>query len=128
MSNFLDSAIIGNAWLGILHNEDTYPDAHAYNPERFIGTNPQRDPTKIAAFGFGRRICAGRHFAMDTNFIAVASLLWAFTFTPEKDENGAEIMPDQTGYADGIVAFSSAFKCKITPRFEEVESIVGPVN
>jgi cytochrome P450 len=39
----------------MLHDEDVYPDPHAFNPDRFLGPNPQPDPTDHGAFGYGRR-------------------------------------------------------------------------
>jgi cytochrome P450 len=39
----------------MLHDEDVYPDPHTFNPDRFLGPNPQPDPTDYGAFGYGRR-------------------------------------------------------------------------
>ena len=38
-----------------LHNPDLYPDPFVFNPDRFMGPNPQRDPKEFA-FGYGRRL------------------------------------------------------------------------
>jgi hypothetical protein len=38
----------------MLHNENVYKDPLTFNPERFLGTSPEQDPSDIA-FGFGRR-------------------------------------------------------------------------
>ncbi len=40
---------------------------------------------------------------MDTAFIAIASLLWAFEFKKARDENGEEIVPDDTAYTDVFI-------------------------
>ncbi|KAF8917174.1 cytochrome P450 [Mucidula mucida] len=115
------SVVYGNSW-AILHDETTYPDAEAFVPERFMGDNPQTNPTTIGAFGFGRRICPGRHLAMNSTFIAVAALLWAFDILP--DEKEKEALPDVHAYSDGVVSHPLPFKCKIVPRFEEVASLI----
>ncbi len=67
-----------------------------------MGDNPQTNPTTIGAFGFGRRICPGRHLAMNSTFIAVAALLWAFDILP--DEKEKEALPDVHAYSDGVVS------------------------
>ena len=38
------------------HDPEIYPDPMVFNPERFLGENPQMDPADVT-FGFGRRIC-----------------------------------------------------------------------
>ncbi len=94
----IGSIVYGNAW-AILHDEATYPDAETYNPERFIGDNPQPNPTTLGVFGFGRRICPGRHLAMNSTYIAVAALLWAFDIFPDEKE-----VADVNAYTDGAVS------------------------
>ncbi|CAE6488094.1 unnamed protein product [Rhizoctonia solani] len=39
---------------GMLHNKETYSDPYTFKPERFLGDEPDSDPTTYA-FGFGRR-------------------------------------------------------------------------
>jgi cytochrome P450 len=38
----------------MLKDPRIYKDPELFNPERFLGRNPETDPRKIA-FGFGRR-------------------------------------------------------------------------
>lgn len=38
----------------LLHNPNIYSDPFVFNPDRFLGPNPERDP-KDFAFGYGRR-------------------------------------------------------------------------
>lgn len=47
---------------GMCHGESLYPEPSRFRPERFLGPDKQRDPDTIA-FGFGARICPGRHLA-----------------------------------------------------------------
>lgn len=65
------------------------PDADQFNPERFM-LAPDKLNTDIpfpeAAFGFGRRLCAGRDSAEATMWITIASLLSCFNFTKKKED------------------------------------------
>ncbi|EIW55305.1 cytochrome P450 [Trametes versicolor FP-101664 SS1] len=69
----------------------TYPEPDAFIPERFMkdGTygSDIRDP-ETYQFGFGRRICPGRHFANDALFITVASVLHVFNIEPPLGPDG----------------------------------------
>jgi cytochrome P450 len=65
---------------------DVYgPDADAFNPSRHLDEmgrlKPAPPDTKDeghVSFGFGRRICLGRHISGDALFEVVATILWAF--------------------------------------------------
>jgi hypothetical protein len=51
----------------ILHDENVYPDPHTFKPERWLTASGQLDPNAkepLAFFGYGRRLCPGRHLAM----------------------------------------------------------------
>lgn len=58
-----------------------YADAHKYNPERFMGSQPEQDPREWM-YGFGRRICPGRLLADASVFVTVAMSLAAFDIRP----------------------------------------------
>jgi hypothetical protein len=38
----------------MLHDPQVYPEPSKFNPERFLGPQPQQDPRNVS-FGFGRR-------------------------------------------------------------------------
>ncbi|KAF9022869.1 cytochrome P450 [Hymenopellis radicata] len=117
------SIVLLNTWT-MMHDEETYPNPGVYNPDRYLGEHPQPHPTVMGVWGFGRRICPGRYLAMDTAFIAIASLLWAFTFKKARDVNGEEIVPDDTAYTDVFIMHPLPFQCDIVPRFAVVEELV----
>jgi len=54
-----------------------YPEPDSFKPERFINPDGslRDDPVVSTIFGFGKRICPGRHLADAMIFIAVASFL-----------------------------------------------------
>ena len=78
----------------ILHDPDTYPEPDAFKPERFINPNGslREDPLVTSIFGFGKRICPGRHLVDDMLFIAIASLLSVFNI--KKGANATDKGPD----------------------------------
>ncbi|KAF8917161.1 cytochrome P450 [Mucidula mucida] len=118
------STIFTNTW-AILHDEEVYKDAGIFNPQRFMGNNPEPDPTIRGAFGYGRRICPGRYLAMNSMFIAVASILWAFNLEKARDKDGNEVLPDDKAYLPDFLMHPLPFQCKITPRFPEMTSLLA---
>ncbi|KAF7334865.1 Cytochrome P450 [Mycena sanguinolenta] len=89
----------------ILHDEAIYPDPHSFKPERFLLSegklNPAiRDPETVA-FGFGRRICPGRHMAVAALWIVVVSILSTFNIDKAIGEDDREIEPSHE-YSPGV--------------------------
>jgi cytochrome P450 len=80
-----------------MHDPEIFEDPMEFKPERYLILDPTRNTLKIntsildpeaAAFGYGRRICPGRHLSNEALSLMAASLLAAFTVTAPKDENG----------------------------------------
>jgi len=80
----------------MLHDPTLYPEPDIFKPERFINTDGslRDDPNLTSAFGFGKRICPGRHVVDATLFIMVASLLAAFNI--KRGEGGGSKPSDYT--------------------------------
>ncbi|KAJ7039665.1 cytochrome P450 [Mycena alexandri] len=121
------SIVFANAW-AMLHNETMYPNPGAFKPERFLREgklNPAVMDPNIAAFGFGRRICAGKDIAWDILWIMVASILATFDITKAIGENG-EVLEPHTGHAEELVDFSFPlpFKCCIKPRSQAAKELI----
>ncbi|KAJ7137205.1 cytochrome P450 [Mycena epipterygia] len=107
---------------------DMYPDPKSFNPERFLRDgklNPDvRDPQ--AAFGFGRRICPGRHMAMSSVWITIASILAVFDIAVVDDGQIIELSYE---FSPDLTSAPLPFKCSIKPRFPDaVELIEATVN
>jgi len=74
------------------------------------------------AYGFGRRICPGRHIANNSLFIYIATILWALTIEPARNDDGEYIMPDTEGYInEGVVVKPLPFDCVTKPRFVDAD-------
>ncbi|KIJ67131.1 hypothetical protein HYDPIDRAFT_128765 [Hydnomerulius pinastri MD-312] len=84
--------------VAMAHDEEKYPDPFSFKPERFFKDDGTlNDDTVVYGFGFGRRICPGRHFAGASVWAGIVNLLAAFKIEAAKDERGNP--------------------CKITPEF-----------
>ncbi|KAJ7731637.1 cytochrome P450, partial [Mycena metata] len=119
-----NSIVMGNVW-AILQDETTYPEPDAFKPERFLRDgklNPNvRDPE--AAFGFGRRICPGRHMARSSIWISVACTLATFDITKALTDDGQVIEPTYE-YLSGIISVPAPFECTIRPRSRDLAALV----
>ena len=78
----------------ILHDPTVYSEPDSFEPARFLNPDGslRDDPVLGAVFGFGKRICPGRHIADTTLFIAIASLLSVFNI--ERGRNGGDKLSD----------------------------------
>ena len=60
------------------------------------------------SYGFGRRVCVGRHVADNSLFINIAVMLWASRIERKKDASGQLVPLDVDGFVDeGIVVLVS---------------------
>ncbi|GJE96490.1 cytochrome P450 [Phanerochaete sordida] len=118
------SVVIGNIW-AMLHDPAVYRDPEAFTPARFLtaaGTLNDTPPP-AEAFGFGRRICPGRHYARDLLWLTVASVLAAFKIERAIDDNGEEVAP-HAEFTPRFVSAPLPFSCRFTPRFAGAEDLI----
>ncbi|KAF8191472.1 cytochrome P450 [Mycena galopus ATCC 62051] len=118
------SIVMPNTW-AILHDEAMYPDPYSFKPERYLldgKLNPAvTDPDIV--FGFGRRICPGRHMATSSVWLSIARILATFDITKAVGEDGQIIEPTYEYFA-GLVVQPLPFKCSIKPRSEKAAALI----
>ncbi|KAH6905495.1 cytochrome P450 98A3 [Coprinopsis sp. MPI-PUGE-AT-0042] len=99
-----------------------FPNAWYLDQEGNINTNVP-DP-EIAAFGYGRRICPGRHLNIEATSLMIASLLAVFEIKPSTDDSGEELGLEMDTLSE-IVAKPLPFQCQIVPRSEKHASLLA---
>lgn len=129
------STILGNNW-AINLNDQYYPNPHHFDPVRFLSdkerlqlgiekqpyVGEKMHPAKAghSSFGWGRRICPGADLAVNSLFIALSKLLWAFDILPIE---GREY--DIFAYTDGFNVRPKKFECTIRVRSEQHRKVLG---
>ncbi|EEB94799.1 hypothetical protein MPER_06331, partial [Moniliophthora perniciosa FA553] len=94
--------VFANIW-AMTHDEEVFSEPYDFKPERFLNANTNIND--VLAYGFGRRICVGRHLADAVLWLSFASVLACFTIEKEIDEYGNEIEPPEK-YSAGPGLFS----------------------
>ncbi|PVF92921.1 cytochrome P450 [Serendipita vermifera] len=91
-------------------------DAATYNPNRFLPEfNPRAKelPDMLTIpFGFGRRLCPGRHFAERMTLSLAAAVLSTYEVVPVKGETISVSMP----FDDSVIQRPSNFRCAFIQR------------
>jgi cytochrome P450 len=82
-------------------------DADDFKPERHLGDNGELLPGPKetnqeghVSFGFGRRICVGKHLANDSLFILTTRILWATNLMCVQDENWKDRLLDTNAFVE----------------------------
>lgn len=99
------------------HDETVYKNPDDFDPDRY---NPPEEggrgePFPNGNFGFGRRICVGKHLAEASVWIVVVSMLSTMMIEKERDEQGNEITP-KVELTYGLTSHPKNFLCRLRPR------------
>ncbi|KAL2784224.1 cytochrome P450 [Aspergillus keveii] len=113
------SVIMPNVW-AFCHDPKDYKDPMTFNPSRFLGDHPERDPQTLV-FGFGRRICPGRILADSNIYLTIAMSLAAFEIGKPQ---GVDVQAD---FLPGITSHPAPFKMTIRLRDERYRGMVRSV-
>ncbi|KAJ8592289.1 cytochrome P450 [Rhizopogon salebrosus TDB-379] len=131
--------VIGNTWeayyldtevlkmtkhfRAMTHDEKKYPSPDEFKPERFLHEDGSlTNDTMPLGYGWGRRMCAGRHLADAALWIAIASYLATFSVEKALDEHGKEI-PVVPKFSTGIAIRPETFPYRSLPRFKSVVTL-----
>ena len=85
------ATVIQNIW-AVFRDPNIYPEPEAFNPDRFLKDgklNPLVFDPEVRVFGAGRRICPGRHFALQTMYLVVSCVLSVFDIAPPLNDDGS---------------------------------------
>ncbi|KAM6494491.1 Cytochrome P450 [Amanita muscaria] len=95
--------VMPNVW-AITRDEARYHDPELFMPERFFNADGTLNQDTVGyVFGFGRRICVGRHIADSVLWLMVSCMLATFDISKAKDDNGHEIDIDPDAFADSLI-------------------------
>ena len=111
----------------VLHDPVMYPDPDSFKPERFINEDGslRDDPVLSTMFGFGKRICPGRHLADPMIFIVIASLLSVFNIKKADNTNGTA---DDYPFTGGGIKYGYRVSLMTWEKIEELTTIVFPLS
>ena len=106
------ATVLANHWAIDLDEEAYGKDALDFRPSRWL-ENPD---LPLASFGYGRRVCTGQHIAMNSLFINIARLLWAFNIEHATDSSGHRVEADSLAYSQGFNSGPLPFKARFVVR------------
>ena len=115
---------LANAW-HMNHDPEIFgKNPEEFDPARYLDANGGITPGGFElkkdghfSYGFGSRICVGRHMADNALFINIAILLWAMKIERMKDASGQFLPLDVDGWVDvGLVVLAGFFYYHISSR------------
>ncbi|ESK85761.1 cytochrome p450 [Moniliophthora roreri MCA 2997] len=120
------SIIIANSW-AMLHDEASFLD----NLQWFLTPDGKLDPNvtdpALFVFGFGKRICPGRHMAYASAWSVISSILTVFNIEKATNSDGSVVEPTYE-YGSALVSHPAPFKCTIKPRSIEAEKLIRELD
>ncbi|KAH7378388.1 cytochrome P450 [Phaeosphaeria sp. MPI-PUGE-AT-0046c] len=103
-------------FIGMRNDGSVFDDPSHFRPERWLGK--QQQPGN---FGYGRRICTGRHIARNSIFIAVSRLLWGFNV---RSKSGEKVDVCEDMFTPGFVSHPKPFEAVFEVRSEERKEVM----
>jgi cytochrome P450 len=103
----------------IYHNPDKF------EPERFIPVEEggRGEPFLAGPFGFGRRICVGRHLAQASVFSMLATIISTMDISAPVGLDGKSV-EQVLGFSTGLSSHPGDYGMVITPRSEKAASLL----
>ncbi|KAE8389473.1 cytochrome P450 [Aspergillus alliaceus] len=114
-----DTIILANQFAMDM-DRNAWSEPELFRPERWI-ENPTRT---LSSFGFGRRKCVGQYMAMDSLYIMITRILWAYDIKGGyKDSEGSRIGPWDF-VEEGNVLIPKPFHVDLRIRDEQRRGII----
>ncbi|KAG8156933.1 hypothetical protein KVR01_013155 [Diaporthe batatas] len=119
------SIVIGTHF-AITQQESSFGDRPAdFIPERWLAEDGGLKDLPLTGFGFGRRICTGKHIARNNLYIHMAKLLWAFDIELGISEvTGEQERIDDMAGTEGLVFSPAPFKAVFRPRGPWIRELI----
>ncbi|KII95683.1 hypothetical protein PLICRDRAFT_48632 [Plicaturopsis crispa FD-325 SS-3] len=113
------SLVYANA-RAMCHDENTYKNPEVFNPDRYrpVAEGGNGEPLPVGQFGFGRRICVGRHLAEASLWIVMANLL--ATMSIESPDG-----PPKVSFTSGLTCHPEHFPCILRTRSRQAEDLIS---
>ncbi|KAG1896562.1 cytochrome P450 [Suillus fuscotomentosus] len=108
-----EGAMVYGCHWAICRDPIAFPDPEKFDPQRWLDSEGRlKEDMKSFTFGFGRRVCPGRHLAENSMYIALALIFWSFRFDQRPDA------PINTKASDSVVSHIAPFEIDVIPRIE----------
>ncbi|OBZ66568.1 Fumitremorgin C synthase [Grifola frondosa] len=118
------TTVYGNIF-AMTQDPEMFPEPAVFRPERFLDTADPRFVEFTLPFGFGRRHCPGMHVALQSIYVVIARILWAFDLEPERDEKGKTVLPDPDDFKFmGLTRSPAPMRFALRPRGPDVARII----
>jgi len=112
----------------LVKDPNLFDDPETFDPSRFLtphkpagNWNGKVESDFTMPFGFGRRVCPGMHVALQSTFISMARIFWAFDMLPSAE--GSNIDPTKT-VNRGTTREPAPFQFRVRARHHDVERII----
>ncbi|KAK1958600.1 cytochrome P450 [Colletotrichum sublineola] len=119
------ATVVASQWAITRDREVFGSDADDFRPERWLERDKELPRT---SFGYGRRLCPGRHVGRDGVWIMAARLLWAFDMeVPPADPAAPEkkrVIDTMAMDPFGLVICPKPFEALFRPRGDWVEGLI----
>ncbi|KAJ8088580.1 hypothetical protein PM082_013823 [Marasmius tenuissimus] len=113
---------------GMSLDKDVYSSPEAFDPVRFLPRPEGRgEPPFAPGFGFGRRICPGRHLASLTLWNAIACTLAVLEIVPVENEQGHPQLPGLT-FSDSVICSPTSLEFAVRPRSEAAKKLLDQME
>ncbi|KAH6899483.1 O-methylsterigmatocystin oxidoreductase [Coprinopsis sp. MPI-PUGE-AT-0042] len=116
--------VMPNGW-AIMHDPKNFDAPFDFKPERYLKADGQIDPTVLdhesTSFGYGRRLCPGRHLSDDTLMAMTAAFIACFNIKPAE---GLE-EPLALRIGSNTVSYPLPFECRIEPRSQNHITLIN---